>query len=227
MAARLLVLACTAAALNRPRIARLRPSTALRATRQATLGLGCFWAPSEELLGVEGVVDTRCGYAGAVFPDARPSYASVCGGDGNVEAVQVTYDDAVVSYEAVLDAAFAASKPVLGSRQYAPIVFASDGDEAARAAAWVGLGGVRDDGLERRQFAVEETDTFWLAESYHQEYWQKWRPRYALLAALVAVQFGDTLGRTGDDICTALVCALGVLAVVERFFGDVEAGSMA
>ena len=94
------------------------------------MGLGCFWAPSEELLGVEGVVDTRCGYAGAVFPDARPSYASVCGGDGNVEAVQVTYDDAVVSYEAVLDAAFAASKPVLGSRQYAPIVFASDGDDA-------------------------------------------------------------------------------------------------
>ena len=154
MAARLLGLACTAAALNRPQTAPPRPPTALGATRQATLGLGCFWAPSEELLAVDGVVDTRCGYAGAVFPDARPSYASVCGGDGNVEAVQVTYDDAVVSYEAVLDAAFAASKPVLGSRQYAPIVFASDGDEAARAAAWVGLGGVRDDGLERRAHRV-------------------------------------------------------------------------
>ena len=74
----------TATALSRPQTAPLRPPTALGATRQATLGLGCFWAPSEELLGVEGVVDTRCGYAGAVFPDARPSYASVCGGDGNV-----------------------------------------------------------------------------------------------------------------------------------------------
>ena len=84
MAARLLVLACAAAALNRPQTVLLRSSTALGATRQATLGLGCFWAPSEELLGVEGVVETRCGYAGAVFPDARPSYASVCGGDGNV-----------------------------------------------------------------------------------------------------------------------------------------------
>ena len=200
---------------------------ALVSPRTATLGLGCFWEPSETLLKLDGVVDTRCGYAGAAFPDAKPDYNSVCGGDGNVECVRVTYDASVVDYEAVLDAAFAASKPVLGSRQYAPIVFAADEEEAERAASWIAQGGKRDDGLERRQFAVETTDTFWLAEGYHQEYWQKWRPRYALLAALVAVQFGDTLGRTGDDICTALVCALGVLAVVERFFGDVEAGSMA
>ena len=83
--------------------------------RVATLGLGCFWEPSEKLLKLDGVVDTRCGYAGAAFPDAKPDYNSVCGGDGNVECVRVTYDEARVSYEDVLDAAFAASKPVRGS----------------------------------------------------------------------------------------------------------------
>ena len=57
--------------------------------RVATLGLGCFWEPSEKLLKLDGVVDTRCGYAGATFPDARPDYNSVCGGDGNVECVPV------------------------------------------------------------------------------------------------------------------------------------------
>ena len=62
---------------------------------------------------------------------------------------------------------------VLGSRQYAPIVFAASDEEAERAAAWIAQGGKRDDGLERRQFAVETTDTFWVAEGYHQEYWQK------------------------------------------------------
>ena len=30
--------------------------------RVATLGLGCFWEPSEKLLKLDGVVDTRCGY---------------------------------------------------------------------------------------------------------------------------------------------------------------------
>ena len=57
--------------------------------RVATLGLGCFWEPSEKLLKLDGVVDTRCGYAGATFPDAKPDYNSVCGGDGNVECVPV------------------------------------------------------------------------------------------------------------------------------------------
>ena len=57
--------------------------------RTATLGLGCFWEPSETLLKLDGVVDTRCGYAGAAFPDAKPDYNSVCGGDGNVECVPV------------------------------------------------------------------------------------------------------------------------------------------
>ena len=193
---------------------------ALVSPRTATLGLGCFWEPSETLLKLDGVVDTRCGYAGAAFPDAKPDYNSVCGGDGNVECVRVTYDASVVDYEAVLDAAFAASKPVLGSRQYAPIVFAADEAEAERAAAWVAKGGKRDDGLERRQFAVETTDTFWLAEGYHQEYWQKWRPRYAALFALVGLQYADSkldfLPPAADTACTVLAVGIGLLFLGER-----------
>ena len=193
---------------------------ALVKPQTATLGLGCFWEPSEKLLKLDGVVDTRCGYAGATFPDAKPDYNSVCGGDGNVECVRVTYDASVVDYEAVLDAAFAAAKPVLGSRQYAPIVFAASDEEAERAAAWVAQGGKRDDGLERRQFAVETTDTFWLAEGYHQEYWQKWRPRYAALFALVGLQYADSkldfLPPAADATCTALAVGIGLLFLGER-----------
>jgi len=193
---------------------------ALVKPQTATLGLGCFWEPSEKLLALDGVVDTRCGYAGATFPDAKPDYNSVCGGDGNVECVRITYDSSVVDYEAVLDAAFAAAKPVLGSRQYAPIVFAADEAEAERAAAWVAQGGKRDDGLERRQFSVETTDTFWLAEGYHQEYWQKWRPRYAALFSLVALQYADSkldfLPPAADAACTILAVCIGLLFLGER-----------
>ena len=35
---------------------------ALVKPQTATLGLGCFWEPSEKLLKLDGVVDTRCGY---------------------------------------------------------------------------------------------------------------------------------------------------------------------
>ena len=193
---------------------------ALVKPQTATLGLGCFWEPSETLLKLDGVVDTRCGYAGAAFPDAKPDYNSVCGGDGNVECVRVTYDEARVSYEDVLDAAFAAAKPVLGSRQYAPIVFAASDEEAERAAAWVAKGGVREDGLQRRQFSVEQADTFWLAEGYHQEYWQKWRPRYAALFALVGLQYADSkldfLPPAADTACTILAVGIGLLFLGER-----------
>ena len=90
-----------------------------------------------KLLKLDGVVDTRCGYAGPRFL-TRSRIISVCVvrqrrvragvGDGGKapQCVRVTYDEARVSYEDVLDAAFAASKPVLGSRQYAPIVFAGE-----------------------------------------------------------------------------------------------------
>ena len=64
-------------------------AAALVSPRTATLGLGCFWEPSEKLLALDGVVDTRCGYAGAAFTDEKPDYNSVCGGDGNVECVPV------------------------------------------------------------------------------------------------------------------------------------------
>ena len=134
--------------------------------------------------------------------------------------MRVTYDSSVVDYEAVLDAAFAASKPVLGSRQYAPIVFAASDEEAERAAAWVAKGGVREDGLQRRQFSVEQADTFWLAEGYHQEYWQKWRPRYAALFALVGLQYADSkldfLPPAADTACTVLAVSIGLLFLGER-----------
>ena len=81
-------------------------------------------------------------------------------------------------------------------------------------------GGKRDDGLERRQFAVEQTDTFWLAEGYHQEYWQKWRPRYAALFALVGLQYADSkldfLPPAADAACTILAVGIGLLFLGER-----------
>ena len=74
--------------------------------------------------------------------------------------------------------------------------------------------------MERRQFAVETTDTFWLAEGYHQEYWQKWRPRYAALFALVGLQYADSkldfLPPAADATCTALAVGIGLLFLGER-----------
>ena len=55
--------------------------------------------PFDEL---EGVLSTKSGYIGGTIPN--PSYEQVSsGGTGHVEAVEVTYDPAKVTYEKLLE----------------------------------------------------------------------------------------------------------------------------
>jgi peptide-methionine (S)-S-oxide reductase len=82
----------------------------------AVLGGGCFWcleAVFEQLRGVERV---ESGYTGGNRPD--PSYEQVCSGrTGHAEAVQVSFDPAVVSYRELLEVFFATHDPTTLNRQ--------------------------------------------------------------------------------------------------------------
>ena len=82
----------------------------------ATLAGGCFWcleAVFDQLLGVESV---ESGYAGGKTPN--PTYEEVCGGtSGHAEAVQVTFDPAVLSYEDLLGVFFTIHDPTTLNRQ--------------------------------------------------------------------------------------------------------------
>ena len=49
---------------------------------------------------MQGVVDTSVGYTGG--NTTAPTYKSVCRGDGHTEALQVTFDPCVISYEEVM-----------------------------------------------------------------------------------------------------------------------------
>jgi peptide methionine sulfoxide reductase msrA/msrB len=68
----------------------------------ATFSGGCFWcmvAPFEQLKGVSNIVS---GYAGGDIEN--PSYEQVCSGTtGHVEAVQVTFNAEITSYQEILD----------------------------------------------------------------------------------------------------------------------------
>lgn len=187
----------------------VRRGGSLRATKEVVVGLGCFWEPSERLLEVPGVIDTACGYAGG--PEERkPSYDSVCFGDGNVEAVRVQFDDEIVSLEAVLDAAAACAKPA-AKRQYSPIVFVSTRTDAERLRPW------RE---SHPAFATELASRFWLAEDYHQRYWQRTRPRFAILALAAVLQ------TVPDDrfstVCSLVIMFLALQLAYERVFTRVE-----
>lgn len=146
-------------------------------TQQATLGGGCFWcieAPMQELRGVERVVS---GYAGGHVED--PTYEAVCNGTtGHAEVVQVTYDPDEIDYRELLEVFFALHDPTTKDRQgpdvgsqYRSAIFYHDEDQRATAEALVEeLEGEAYDDIVTE---VEPLETFYEAEAYHQNYYEK------------------------------------------------------
>src|SRR3546814_3059312 len=63
---------------------------------------GCFWCTEAVFQSLAGVERIESGYTGGTL--ANPTYKQVCGGDtGHAEAIRITYDPAVISYDDLLD----------------------------------------------------------------------------------------------------------------------------
>jgi peptide methionine sulfoxide reductase msrA/msrB len=76
----------------------------------AILAGGCFWGMEEIIRKIPGVIKTTVGYTGGTT--ANPTYEDVCtGGTGHAEAIQVEFDSARLSYEALLDYFFRMHDP--------------------------------------------------------------------------------------------------------------------
>ena len=83
---------------------------------KATFAAGCFWGVEAAFRKVKGVVDTSAGYTGGAL--CNPTYRDVCADlTGHAEAVQVTYDPAVVSYYDLLAVFWTIHDPTQLNRQ--------------------------------------------------------------------------------------------------------------
>ncbi len=68
----------------------------------ATLAGGCFWCTEAVFQRLKGVIKVMSGYTGGTVEN--PSYNQVTtGATGHAEAVQVTFDPEVISYEKLLE----------------------------------------------------------------------------------------------------------------------------
>src|SRR4051812_31251130 len=71
-------------------------------TEIAVLAGGCFWGGGEILRGVPGVLDTDVGYTGGWLEN--PTYHDTHDSkSGHAEAIRVTFDPTVISYERLLE----------------------------------------------------------------------------------------------------------------------------
>ena len=146
-------------------------------TRRATLGGGCFWCIEAAFKEVPGVTAVTSGYAGG--ETEAPTYRAVCSGEtGHAEVVQLEYDPAKSNFRDLLEIFFSIHDPTQLDRQgpdvgsqYRSIVMYHDDEQRATAEAVVAaLGDAFDDEIVT---AIEPLDTFWPAEDYHQDYFEK------------------------------------------------------
>ncbi|MEO9262711.1 MAG: peptide-methionine (S)-S-oxide reductase MsrA [Candidatus Baltobacteraceae bacterium] len=146
-------------------------------TAIATFAAGCFWGVEAEFNKTPGVIEAISGYTGG--HTANPTYREVCSGNtGHAEAVEVTYDPAIVSYDRLLDAFWNMHDPTQVNRQgpdigaqYRSGIFTHSPEQAAAATA------SRDRVAKSlgRPIATEigPAPAFFRAEDYHQRYFER------------------------------------------------------
>lgn len=82
----------------------------------ATLAGGCFWCTEALYQRIQGVVSVVPGYTGG--ETKSPTYEQVCAGTtGHAEAIQVTFDPAITTYENILNMFFHLHDPTQLNRQ--------------------------------------------------------------------------------------------------------------
>lgn len=142
-------------------------------TEVATFGAGCFWRVEAAFSHVPGVTATRVGYAGGHA--VNPSYEQVCsGGTGHTEVVEVTYDPQRVSYGVLLRVFWNQHDPTAQTKtQYRSVIFYHH--PAQRDAATEAKQALDESGKYPRPIVTEilPAPTFYPAEEYHQQYYEK------------------------------------------------------
>jgi peptide-methionine (S)-S-oxide reductase len=147
-------------------------------TEVATLAGGCFWCLEPVFDDLKGVEDVVSGYSGGAV--ANPTYRQVCGGDtGHAEVVQLTFDPQVVSFKDLLDVFFTIHDPTTLNRQGADvgtqyrsaIFYHSPEQKATAEQAIADLNAAKIWGSPIVTEVVPAA-TFYVAEDYHQEYFE-------------------------------------------------------
>ena len=143
---------------------------------KAIFAAGCFWGVEDVFYNTPGVVETRVGYTGGDFEN--PTHEGVSSHKtGHAEAVEVTFDPKIISYEKLLAVFWQIHDPTSLNRQGADIgsnyrsaIFYLDDDEKQKAQK------SKEDLQKSKKFKapivteISKAGKFWSAEEYHQKY---------------------------------------------------------
>ncbi len=143
----------------------------------ATLANGCFWCTEaifQRLKGVESVVS---GYTGG--KTKNPSYNEVTtGASGHAEAIEITFNPDIISFQEILDVFFSTHDPTTLNRQgydvgtqYRSAIFYHSENQKEVAVKFIKA--LNDAKIFDKKIVTEVVPftVFYKAESYHQNYY--------------------------------------------------------
>jgi methionine-S-sulfoxide reductase len=152
--------------------------------KKATFGGGCFWCMVKPFDRYPGVIQVVSGYTGGHKPN--PTYEEVCSGTtGHLEAVEITYDPAQISYGELLGIFWRQIDPTDDGgqfndrgEQYTTAIFYHD--EEQRKLAEESKRQLAQQGRYGKPIATKiiPASVFYRAEEYHQDYYKRDPLRY-------------------------------------------------
>ncbi|WP_283593692.1 peptide-methionine (S)-S-oxide reductase MsrA [Limosilactobacillus galli] len=147
---------------------------------------GCFWCMVQPFDTYPGIEKVESGYTGGHV--ANPTYEQVkTGTTGHTEAVRITFDPAVVSYDDLVTIYWHQTDPTdaMGQFQdrgdnYRPVIFVKDDKQRRIAeASKQRLAESGKFGDAKIVTQIEDVQPFYLAEDYHQQFYKKNPERFA------------------------------------------------
>lgn len=145
--------------------------------KKIVLAGGCFWGVEAYFRGIDGVLDTKVGYANGHTD--TPTYEQVCKNDtGFAEACYITYDENVTDLKKILDAYWKVIDPTIMNRQGHDI-----GEQYRTGIYYLDESDLKDilasKDEEQKKYSdpivteIKPLVNFFDAEEYHQKYLDK------------------------------------------------------
>ena len=152
--------------------------------KKAYFAGGCFWCMEESFDSVDGVLSSISGYSGGHLKN--PTYQDVIYKDtGHVEAIEITYDPEIVSYEKLLNVYWRNIDPFDAEGQfcdkgksYRSVIFFQNNLE--KEFINKSFSNLEKTFNNKIVTLVWEFEKFYPAEDYHQDYYEKNFIRYLM-----------------------------------------------
>ncbi len=131
---------------------------------------GCFWCVEAIFQHIEGVIKLASGYCNGNTVD--PTYQDICTGTtGHAEVVEIEFDESRVSFKTLLNVFFETHDPTTSNQQgndcgtqYRSAIFYTNDEQQSQVIDMI------NQMSDKIVTQVEKLDVFYLAENYHQNY---------------------------------------------------------